>query len=79
MDATPKPPPDIAQTLGLRAPAARRPLLRAAVVVLVPELFRLVGLPDSVAANLRLALYGFSLVVIMHVRPQGVMGRYRVA
>lgn len=55
------------------------PVAGAAVVVLVPELFRLVGLPDSVAANLRLALYGFSLVVIMHVRPQGVMGRYRVA
>lgn len=55
------------------------PVAGASVIVIVPELLRLVGLPDSVAANLRLALYGVSLVVLMHVRPQGLLGRYRVA
>lgn len=31
----------------------------------------------SIAANLRLILYGVLLVVMMHVRPQGIAGDYR--
>jgi branched-chain amino acid transport system permease protein len=34
-------------------------------------------LPDSVAANVRLLAYGLLLIIMMHVRPQGLAGKYR--
>ena len=46
----------------------------AAVVVLLPELLRFVGLPDAVAANLRQIIYGLVLIVLMFVKPQGLFG-----
>ena len=46
----------------------------AAVVVILPELLRFVGLPDSVAANLRQIIYGLVLIVLMFVKPQGLLG-----
>lgn len=50
------------------------PIVGAAVVVLLPELLRFVGLPDAVAANLRQVIYGLVLIVLMFVRPQGLLG-----
>jgi branched-chain amino acid transport system permease protein len=50
------------------------PVVGAAVVVILPELLRFVGLPDSVAANLRQVIYGLVLIVLMFVRPQGLFG-----
>ena len=50
------------------------PVIGAAVVVILPELLRFVGLPDAVAANLRQVIYGLVLIVLMFVRPQGLMG-----
>ena len=50
------------------------PIAGAAVVVILPELLRFVGLPDAVAANLRQVIYGLALVVLMFVRPQGLLG-----
>ena len=50
------------------------PVLGAAVVVILPELLRFVGLPDAVAANLRQVIYGIVLIVLMFVRPQGLLG-----
>lgn len=49
-------------------------VLGAAVVVILPELLRFVGLPDAVAANLRQIIYGLVLIVLMFVRPQGLLG-----
>lgn len=46
----------------------------AAVVVILPELLRFVGLPDSMAANLRQIIYGVVLIVLMFVKPQGLLG-----
>lgn len=46
----------------------------AAVVVILPELLRFVGLPDAVAANLRQIIYGIVLVLLMFVKPQGLLG-----
>lgn len=46
----------------------------AAVVVLLPELLRFVGLPDAVAANLRQIIYGLVLIVLMFAKPQGLFG-----
>lgn len=52
------------------------PLIGAVVLVTLPEALRFVGLPSSVAANLRQIFYGTLLVVMMMVRPRGLVGHY---
>jgi branched-chain amino acid transport system permease protein len=52
------------------------PVLGAVVLVTLPELLRFVGLPSSVAANVRQILYGGLLVAFMMWRPQGFLGKY---
>lgn len=52
------------------------PVLGAVVLVTLPELLRFVGLPSSVAANVRQILYGGLLVAFMMWRPQGFLGEY---
>lgn len=54
------------------------PLVGAGVLLAIPEVLRFVAMPESMAANVRLLLYGVLLVVMMHIRPQGIAGRYRV-
>jgi len=54
------------------------PVVGAIFVVVLPELLRFVGFPDSVAANLRQIVYGMSLIVLMLYRPQGIAGEYRL-
>jgi branched-chain amino acid transport system permease protein len=49
----------------------------AAVLVILPELLRFLGMPSSVAAPLRQMIYGLLLVVLMLKRPQGILGRYK--
>ncbi len=51
------------------------PVLGAVFVVIIPEILRFVGLPDSIAANLRQIIYGVALVLIMYYRPQGIWGK----
>lgn len=51
------------------------PIFGAAFVVFLPEILRFIGLPDSVAAEIRQIIYGLALVLIMYFRPQGVMGK----
>lgn len=46
------------------------------VLVALPEALRFVGLPDSIAANVRQILYGALLVIFMLWRPQGFIGEY---
>jgi len=52
------------------------PVIGAIILVLLPELLRFVGLPDSIAANLRQIIYGLLLVLMMRFRPQGIAGNY---
>ena len=52
------------------------PLVGAVVLVTLPEILRFVGMPSSMAANVRQILYGGLLVVFMLLRPQGLMGNY---
>ena len=52
------------------------PVVGAIFVVILPELLRFVGLPDSIAANLRQIIYGLTLIVLMRYRPQGIAGEY---
>jgi branched-chain amino acid transport system permease protein len=56
----------------------RGPIVGAAILVALPEILRTLSLPDAMAANLRLMLYGLLLVLLMLFRPQGVCGEYRV-
>ncbi|MFA8434947.1 MAG: branched-chain amino acid ABC transporter permease [Marinifilaceae bacterium] len=53
------------------------PVVGAVFVILLPEILRFVGLPDSVAANLRMIIYGLVLIVLMRFRPQGLAGEYQ--
>ena len=54
------------------------PVVGAVFVVVLPELLRFLGLPDSIGANLRQIIYGLTLIVIMRYRPQGIAGNYRI-
>jgi branched-chain amino acid transport system permease protein len=54
----------------------RGPIVGAIVLVLLPEILRFLGLPDTVAASLRQIIYGLLLIVMMRLRPQGIAGRY---
>ena len=55
----------------------RGPLVGAAVLILLPEALRFLQFPDAVAANVRLLAYGLLLILMMHLRPQGLAGTYR--
>ncbi|HDZ20145.1 hypothetical protein LCGC14_0016990 [marine sediment metagenome] len=52
------------------------PVVGAVVLVVLPELLRFVGLPSSVAANVRQIIYGGLLVAFMMWRPRGFLGEY---
>lgn len=52
------------------------PVVGAVVLVVLPEVLRCVGLPSSVAANVRQILYGGALVAFMMWRPRGLLGEY---
>jgi len=56
----------------------RGPIIGAAVLILLPEILRFVDLPDAQAANLRMLIYGLLLILMMHFRPQGIAGEYRM-
>ena len=51
------------------------PILGALFVVLLPELLSFIGLPDTIAANLRQIIYGLALILVMYYRPQGLWGK----
>jgi branched-chain amino acid transport system permease protein len=50
------------------------PVVGAVVLILLPEFLRFLGLPSSVAANIRQILYGGLLVAFMMWRPRGFLG-----
>jgi branched-chain amino acid transport system permease protein len=50
----------------------------AAAMVILPEALRFLGLPSSIAANVRQIVYGTLLVLMMFGRPQGLMGTFNV-
>jgi ABC-type branched-subunit amino acid transport system permease subunit len=52
------------------------PLLGAAVMVVMPEMLRLLNIPSTVAPNIKQMAFGAILIVLMFVRPQGLWGRY---
>ena len=52
------------------------PVIGAVVLVTLPETLRFVGMPSSIAANMRQIIYGALLVVMMMFRPRGLVGKY---
>jgi branched-chain amino acid transport system permease protein len=50
------------------------PLVGAAVMLLLPEALRFVGLPDTVASNVREVIFGAALIFLMYLRPTGIAG-----
>ena len=51
-------------------------VLAAAVLVILPEALRFLGMPSAIAANMRQIIYGALLVILMLFRPQGFIGEY---
>ncbi len=56
----------------------RGPFCGALLLILIPEGLRFVEMPITLAAEMRLMIYGLLLVAFMHWRPQGVAGSYRM-
>ena len=54
------------------------PLAGAAILLLIPEVLRFMHIPDAVAAEIRVMLYGLLLVLIVRFKPEGVAGDYKV-
>ncbi len=53
---------------------AKGSIVGAFFVVILPEILRFIGLPDSIAANLREIIYGLSLLLVVFYRPKGLVG-----
>jgi branched-chain amino acid transport system permease protein len=53
------------------------PMLGVALLVAFPEILKTLAIPETVAANLRMVLYGLLLILVMRFRPQGLVGKYR--
>jgi branched-chain amino acid transport system permease protein len=50
----------------------------AVFVVVLPEMLRFLGMPDSIAANMRQIIYGILLVILMMFRTKGLWGDYEI-
>lgn len=55
----------------------RGPVVGALTLLAIPEILRFLHIPDVMAANVRLLAYGLLLVIMVHLRPQGLAGEYR--
>lgn len=51
-------------------------VIGAAVLVILPEALRFLGMPSAIAANIRQIIYGALLIMFMIFRPQGLVGEY---
>lgn len=54
----------------------RGPIIGAIFMVILPEILRFLGLPDTIAPNVRQMVYGALLIILMRYRPQGLAGEY---
>jgi branched-chain amino acid transport system permease protein len=52
----------------------RGPFVGALTLLLIPEALRYLALPDTIAFEIRLLVYGLMLVLLMHFRPRGLAG-----
>lgn len=54
------------------------PITGAVIYILLPELLKFMQIPISVAANMRMILFGLLLVTIVRFKPKGIFGEYLV-
>lgn len=54
------------------------PILGAFIYILLPELLKLLDLPDSNSANLRVIIFSVLLIVIVRFKPSGILGNYKI-
>lgn len=54
------------------------PVSGAFIYVLLPELLRFVNLPDAIAANTRMIIYAFLLILIVRLKPNGLFGKFKI-
>jgi branched-chain amino acid transport system permease protein len=52
-------------------------VLAVAVLILLPEMFKFLAIPEAIAPQLRQVLYGLLLVFFTRYRRQGLIGEYR--
>ncbi len=57
----------------------RGPVIGTLLMILLPEGLRFLGIPDSVAPNVRQIMYAMVLILLMRFRPQGLAGEYKFA
>lgn len=53
-------------------------VLGAVILILLPEALRFIGLPHQFLAEAQQMIYGLVLVGIMFLRPQGLLGEYKI-
>lgn len=54
------------------------PIIGVSAMILLPELLRFLGLPGTVAPNIREIIYGLALILLMYSRPKGIAGDYAI-
>lgn len=54
------------------------PVTGAVIYILLPELLKFLQMPDSIAANMRMILFGLLLVLIVRFKPKGIFGKYLI-
>jgi branched-chain amino acid transport system permease protein len=54
------------------------PVSGAVIYVLLPEVLRIVNIPDSIAANARMIIYALILILIVRFRPNGLFGKFEI-
>lgn len=52
-------------------------ILGAFLLVLFPELLRVIGIPGFYAAQIQRAIFGFLILIIIIKRPQGLLGKHK--
>ncbi|MCC7305133.1 MAG: branched-chain amino acid ABC transporter permease [Alphaproteobacteria bacterium] len=56
----------------------RGALLGTFLLIGLPELLRFTGFPTEIAAQMQRLIYGILLIVLMFLRPQGILGKFRI-
>lgn len=54
------------------------PITGALIYVLLPELLKFLQFPDTIAANMRIIIFGVLLVIIVRIKPKGIFGKYLI-
>lgn len=55
----------------------RGPIIGSAILIVLPEALRFLGIPDTIAPNVRQMIYGALLIILMRLRTQGIAGEYK--